>query len=84
MSNDGMHAGRHAREAAAGHLVDDDGLVAEIAAAAAIGFRDVGAEQAKLACAAPDGVADVTALAGGFVAGWTSVSTKRETVAAKV
>jgi hypothetical protein len=69
MGDDGVNAGGHAGEAAAGHLVDDDGFVPEITAAAAVFLWDVSAEYAEFAGAAPDVAADAAALAGGFIAG---------------
>ena len=69
VGHDGMHGVAHAREGAARHLLVDHGLVAEVAAAAAVFLGDVGAQQAQLAGAAPDGMAHVAALACGLVLG---------------
>ena len=59
--DDRMHRGAHAREAAARHLLVEHGLVAEVAAGAAIRLRNVGAQEAQLAGAPPQRMAHVPA-----------------------
>ncbi|MNT26397.1 hypothetical protein D3C72_1619680 [compost metagenome] len=65
--HDGVHRAGHAAECAARLLFVEHGLVAEVAARAAVGLGNVGAQQAERAGLAPHLVADVAALARLFV-----------------
>ena len=67
VGDDRMDRGRHAREAAPRRLFVEHRLVAEVAAAAAVRFGNVGAQEAELAGASPDRMADVTAPSRRFV-----------------
>ncbi|MNE69385.1 hypothetical protein D3C80_1651050 [compost metagenome] len=67
MGDDGMHRGAHAGQGAARHFLVEHGLVAEVAAPAAVLLGNVRAQQAQRAGLAPEGVADVAQLARLFV-----------------
>ncbi len=62
MRDDAVHRVTEARDAAAAELLDDDRLVAHVAAQAAVALRDVGAQQSDLPGLAPQLAIDVVLL----------------------